>query len=200
VLVILLRFKKLDQLGAGEIRAESASDQEKGKLGEIGSILVRGNGPTFAKAQGERSGQIGRDLAHGHQAGTTPSMGGASQCGFTTHQLDYTAKGAMFICAPQKRPPRAEQAAVNYDATSPIIRTASVSEWALGGRGPRMGLYSPSTHNTFSYVRAPYRVSCVATGVIKGGSPAKTRFGQIIIPILPLPAALLTSFSTRSSS
>jgi len=80
VLVILLRFKKLDQPEQVKSALKSAAIK-KGKLGEIGTNFVRWEWTyAFAKPKAEDVAKLAEDLRTAIKPVTTPFDGRCEQC------------------------------------------------------------------------------------------------------------------------
>jgi len=184
VLVILLRFKKLDQPDQVKSALKSAAIK-KGKLGEIGTNFVRWEWTyAFAKPKAEEVAKLVEDLRTAIKPVTTPFDGRCEQCASTsTNSLTLLNGLPMFICATCQEKVRQElnQAAVNYEAITPNYPNGLVlglGAAAVGGLA--WGLIAYAINYIFLY-GAILIGFMVSTGVIKGTGKV-TRFGQVIIP------------------
>jgi hypothetical protein len=192
VLVILLRFKKLEQTEQVKSALKSAAIK-KGKLGEIGSNFVRWEWTyAFAKPKAEEVAKLVEDLRTAIKPVTTPFDGRCEQCASTsTNSLTLLNGMPMFICATCQEKVRHElnQAAVNYEAITPNYPNGlvlGIGAAALGGLA--WGLVAYGINRIFLYgaILIGY---LVAAAVIKGTGKV-TRFGQIAIPILTVASVL----------
>ncbi len=191
-LVILLRFKKLEQPEQVKSALKS-SGIKKGKLGEVGSNFVRWEWRySFSKPKAEEVAKLLEDLRTAIKPVTTPFDGRCEQCASASTQSLTLLNGMpMFICATCQDKVRHElnQAAVNYEAITPNYPNGLVlglAAAAIGGLA--WGLVAYGINRIFLYgaILIGY---FVATGVIKGTGKV-TRFGQIIIPLLTLASVL----------
>jgi hypothetical protein len=192
VLVILLRFKKLEQEEHLKSALRSAAIK-KGKLGAIGSNFVRWEWTyAFAKPKAEEVAKLVEDLRTAIKPVTTPFDGRCEQCGSTSTQSLTLLNGMpMFICATCQEKVRHElnQAAVNYEAITPNYPNGLVlglGAAAVGGLA--WGLIAYAINYIFLY-GAILIGFLVARAVIKGTGKV-TRFGQAIIPILTVASVL----------
>jgi hypothetical protein len=191
-LVILLRFKKLEQPEQVKSALKSAGIK-KGKLGEVGSNFVRWEWRySFSKPKAEEVAKLVEDLRTAIKPVTTPFDGRCEQCASASTQSLTLLNGMpMFICATCQDKVRHElnQAAVNYEAITPNYPNGLVlglAAAAIGGLA--WGLVAYGINRIFLYgaILIGY---FVAAGVIKGTGKV-TRFGQIIIPVLTLASVL----------
>jgi len=191
-LVVLLRFKKLEQPEQVKSALKSAGIK-KGKLGEVGSNFVRWEWRySFSKPKAEEVAKLVEDLRTAIKPVTTPFDGRCEQCASASTQSLTLLNGMpMFICATCQEKVRHElnQAAVNYEAITPNYPNGLVlglAAAALGGLA--WGLVAYGINRIFLYgaILIGY---FVAAGVIKGTGKV-TRFGQIIIPLLTLASVL----------
>jgi len=191
-LVVLLRFKKLEQPEQVKSALKSAGIK-KGKLGEVGSNFVRWEWRySFSKPKAEEVAKLVEDLRTAIKPVTTPFDGRCEQCASASTQSLTLLNGMpMFICATCQEKVRRElnQAAVNYEAITPNYPNGLVlglAAAALGGLA--WGLVAYGINRIFLYgaILIGY---FVAAGVIKGTGKV-TRFGQIIIPCLTLASVL----------
>ena len=191
-LVILLRFKKLEQPEQVKSALKSAGIK-KGKLGEVGSNFVRWEWRySFSKPKAEEVAKLVEDLRTAIKPVTTPFDGRCEQCSSASTQSLTLLNGMpMFICATCQDKVRHElnQAAVNYEAITPNYPNGLVlglAAAAIGGLA--WGLVAYGINRIFLYgaILIGY---FVAAGVIKGTGKV-TRFGQIIIPVLTLASVL----------
>jgi hypothetical protein len=192
VLVILLRFKKLEQQEQLKSALKSAAIK-KGKLGAIGRNFVRWEWTyAFAKPKAEEVAKLAEDLRTAIKPVTTPFDGRCEQCGSTSTQSLTLLNGMpMFICATCQEKVRQElnQAAVNYEAITPNYPNGLVlglGAAAVGGLA--WGLIAYAINYIFLY-GAILIGFLVARGVIKGTGKV-TRFGQLIIPVLTVASVL----------
>ena len=191
-LVVLLRFKKLEQPEQVKSALKSAGIK-KGKLGEVGSNFVRWEWRySFSKPKAEEVAKLVEDLRTAIKPVTTPFDGRCEQCASASTQSLTLLNGMpMFICATCQEKVRRElnQAAVNYEAITanyPNGLVLGLAAAALGGLA--WGLVAYGINRIFLYgaILIGY---FVAAGVIKGTGKV-TRFGQIIIPVLTLASVL----------
>ena len=191
-LVILLRFKKLEQPEQVKSALKSAGIK-KGKLGEVGSNFVRWEWRySFSKPKAEEVAKLVEDLRTAIKPVTTPFDGRCEQCSSASTQSLTLLNGMpMFICATCQDKVRHElnQAAVSYEAITPNYPNGLVlglAAAAIGGLA--WGLVAYGINRIFLYgaILIGY---FVAAGVIKGTGKV-TRFGQIIIPVLTLASVL----------
>jgi len=192
VLVILLRFKKLNQPEQVKAVLKNAAIK-KGKLGEVGTNFVRWEWTyAFSKPKAEEVAKLVEDLRTAINPVTTPFDGRCEQCASTsTNSLTLLNGLPMFICATCQEKVRQElnQAAVNYEAITPNYPNGLVlglGAAALGGLA--WGLIAYAINYIFLY-GAILIGFMVATGVIKGTGKV-TRFGQVIIPLLTVASVL----------
>ena len=192
VLVILLRFKKVEQQEQLKSALKSAAIK-KGKLGAIGSNFVRWEWTyAFTKPKAEEVAKLVEDLRTAIKSVTTPFDGRCEQCGSTSSQSLTLLNGMpMFICATCQEKVRQElnQAAVNYEAITPNYPNGLVlglGAAAVGGLA--WGLIAYAINYIFLY-GAILIGFLVARGVIKGTGKV-TRFGQLIIPVLTVASVL----------
>jgi hypothetical protein len=191
-LVILLRFKKLEQ--PEQVKsALKAAGIKKGKLGEVGSNFVRWEWQySFTKPKAAEVAKLAEDLRAAIKPVTTPFDGRCEQCASTSTQSLTLLNGMpMFICATCQEKVRQElnQAAVNYEAITPNYPNGlvlGIAAAALGGLA--WGLVAYAINYIFLYGAIGIGF-LVATGVIKGTGKV-TRFGQIIIPVLTVASVL----------
>jgi hypothetical protein len=191
-LVILLRFKKLDQPERVKSALKSAAIK-KGKLGAVGDNFVRWEWKySFAKPKAEEVAKLAEDLRAAIKPVTTAFDGRCEQCASTSTQSLTLLNGMpMFICATCQDKVRHElnQAAVNYEAITPNYPNGLVlglAAAALGGLA--WGLVAYGINRIFLY-GAILIGFFVAKGVIKGTGKV-TRFGQLLIPILTIASVL----------
>src|ERR1700719_2708023 len=121
-LVILLRFKKLEQPEQVKSALKNAAIK-KGKLGAIGSNFVRWEwNYAFAKPKAEEVAKLIENLRTAIKPVTTPFDGRCEKCASSpTPSITLLNGLPMFICAGGKEKVRHElnQAAVNYEAITP---------------------------------------------------------------------------------
>jgi hypothetical protein len=191
-LVILLRFKKLDQPEQVKSALKSAAIK-KGKLGAVGTNFVRWEWRyAFTKPKAEEVAKLAEDLRTAIKPATTAFDGRCEQCSSTSTQSLTLLNGMpMFICATCQEKVRHElnQAAVNYEAITPNYPNGLVlglAAAALGGLA--WGLVAYGLNRIFLYgaILIGY---FVAAAVIKGTGKV-TRFGQLLIPILTIASVL----------
>src|ERR1700719_329665 len=191
-LVILLRFKKLDQPEQVKSALKSAGIK-KGKLGAIGANFVRWEWKySFSKPKAEEVAKLAEDLRMAIKTVTTPFDGRCEQCASTSTQSLTLLNGMpIFICASCQDKVRHElnQAAVNYEAITPNYPNGLVLGLAAAGLGGlAWGLVAYGINRIFLYgaILIGY---FVAAAVIKGTGKV-TRFGQLLIPILTIASVL----------
>lgn len=191
-LVILLRFKKLEQPEQVKSALKNAAIK-KGKLGAVGSDFVRWEWRySFTKPKVEEVARLAEELRTAIKPVTTPFDGRCEKCGSASTQSLTLLNGIpMFICATCQEKVRHElnQAAVNYEAIAPNYPNGLVlglGAAAVGGLG--WGLVAYGINRIFLYA-AILIGYFVAAGVIKGTGKV-TRFGQIIIPLLTVASVL----------
>jgi hypothetical protein len=191
-LVILLRFKKLEQPEQVKSALKSAAIK-KGKLGAIGSNFVRWEWKySFTKPKAEEVAKLAEDLRTAIKPVTTAFDGRCEQCASTSTQSLTLLNGMpMFICATCQDKVRHElnQAAVNYEAITPNYPNGLVlglGAAAVGGLA--WGLVAYGINRIFLYgaILIGY---FVAAAVIKGTGKV-TRFGQMSIPVLTVASVL----------
>jgi len=191
-LVILLRFKKLEQPEQVKSALKSAAIK-KGKLGAVGDNFVRWEWRySFTKPKAEEVAKLAEDLRTAIKPVTTPFDGRCEQCASTSTQSLTLLNGMpMFICATCQEKVRRElnQAAVNYEAITPNYPNGLVLGMAAAAAGGlAWGFVAYGINRIFLYgaILIGY---IVAAGVIKGTGKV-TRFGQIIIPVLTVASVL----------
>jgi len=191
-LVILLRFKKLEQPEQVKSALKSAAIK-KGKLGAVGSNFVRWEWKySFTKPKAEEVAKLVENLRTAIKPATTPFDGRCEQCGSTSTQSLTLLNGMpMFICATCQEKVRHElnQAAVNYEAITPNYPNGLVLGLAAAAAGGlAWGFVAYGINRIFLYgaILIGY---FVAAGVIKGTGKV-TRFGQIVIPLLTVASVL----------
>src|ERR1700688_4587771 len=191
-LVILLRFKKLEQPEQVKSALKSATIK-KGKLGEVGSNFVRWEWKyAFAKPKAEEVAKLVEDLRAAIKQVTSPFDGRCEQCASNSTQSLTLLNGMpMFICATCQEKVRNElnQAAVTYEAITPNYPNGlvlGIGAAALGGIA--WGLVAYGINRIFLYgaILIGY---FVAAAVLKGTGKV-TRFGQVAIPILTVTSVL----------
>ncbi len=192
-LVILLRFKKLEQSEQVKSALKSAAIK-KGKLGAVGDNFVRWEWRySFTKPKAEEVAKLAEDLRTAIKSVTTPFDGRCEQCAATSTQSLTLLNGMpMFICATCQEKMRREldQAAINYEAITPNYPNGLVLGIAAAAAGGlAWGFVAYGINRIFLYgaILIGY---FVAAGVIKGTGKV-TRFGQIIIPVLTVASVLL---------
>jgi len=191
-LVILLRFKKLEQPEQVKSALKSAAIK-KGKLGAVGDNFVRWEWRySLTKPKAEEVAKLAEDLRTAIKPVTTPFDGRCEQCASTSTQSLTLLNGMpMFICATCQEKVRRElnQAAVNYEAITPNYPNGLVLGMAAAAAGGlAWGFVAYGINRIFLYgaILIGY---IVAAGVIKGTGKV-TRFGQIIIPVLTVASVL----------
>ena len=192
VLVILLRFKKLDQPELVKSALKNAAIK-KGKLGEVGSNFVRWEWTyAFAKPKAEEVAKLVEDLRTAIKPVTTAFDGRCEQCAATSTQSLTLLNGMpMFICATCQEKVRHElnQAAEKYEMITPNYPNGLVlglGAAAIGGLA--WGLIAYAINYIFLYgaILIGY---FVAAGVLKGTGKV-TRLGQVVIPVLTVASVL----------
>ena len=191
-LVILLRFKKLEQPEQVKSALKSAAIK-RGKLGAVGNNFVRWEWQySFAKPKAEEVVKLVENLRTAIKPVTTPFDGRCEQCASASTQSLTLLNGMpMFICATCQEKVRHElnQAAVNYEAITPNYPNGLVlglAAAAVGGLAWGVVAYGINRIFLYGAILIGY---FVAAGVIKGTGKV-TRFGQIIIPILTVASVL----------
>jgi hypothetical protein len=191
-LVILLRFKKLEQPEQLKSALKNAAIK-KGKLGAVGSDFVRWEWRySFTKPKAEEVARLAEDLRAAIKPVAAAFDGRCEQCASASTQSLTLLNGMpMFICATCQDKVRHElnQKAVNYEAITPNYPNGFVlglGAAAVGGLG--WGLVAYGINRIFLYA-AILIGYFVAAGVIKGTGKV-TRFGQIIIPLLTVASVL----------
>ena len=192
VLVILLRFKKLEQPEQVKSALKSAAIK-KGKLGEIGSNFVRWEWTyAFAKPKAEEVAKLVEDLRTTIKPVATPFDGRCEQCGATSTQSLTLLNGMpMFICATCQEKVRHElnQAAEKYEMITPNYPNGLVlglGAAALGGLS--WGLVAYGLNYIFLY--GAILIGYLVAAAVLRGTGKVTRFGQIIIPVLTIASVL----------
>lgn len=191
-LVILLRFKKLEQPELVKSTLKGAAIK-KGKLGEVGSNFLRWEWKySFTKPKAEEVAKLAEDLRTAIKPVTTGFDGRCEQCASASTQSLTLLNGLpMFICASCQEKVRYElnQAAVNYEAITPNYPNGlvlGIGAAALGGLAWGLVAYAISYIFLYGAILIGY---FVAAGVLKGTGKV-TRFGQIIIPLLTIASVL----------
>ena len=192
VLVILLRFKKLDQPEQVKSALKSAAIK-KGKLGAVGNNFLRWDWKySFTKPKAEEVAKLAEDLRTAIKPVTTAFDGRCEQCASTSTQSLTLLNGMpMFICATCQDKVRHElnQAAVNYEAITPNYPNGLVlglGAAAVGGLAWGLVAYAINYIFLYGAILIGY---FVAAGVLKGTGKV-TRLGQIIIPLLTIASVL----------
>ena len=185
-LVILLRFKKLEQPELVKSALKSAAIK-KGKLGAVGNDFVRWEWQySFTKPKAEEVVKLIEDLRTAIKPVTTAFDGRCEQCASTSTQSLTLLNGMpMFICATCQEKVRHElnQAAEKYEMIAPNYPNGLVlglGAAAVGGLA--WGLIAYAINYIFLYgaILIGY---FVAAGVLKGTGKV-TRLGQVVIPVL----------------
>jgi hypothetical protein len=191
-LVILLRFKKLEQPELVKSALKSAAIK-KGKLGEVGGNFLRWEWKySFAKPKAEEVAKLAASLRAAIKPVTTGFDGHCEQCASASAQSLTLLNGLpMFICAGCQEKVRHElnQAAVNYEAITPNYPNGlalGIGGAALGGVAWGLVAYAINYIFLYGAILIGY---FVAAGVLKGTGKV-TRFGQIIIPVLTVSSVL----------
>lgn len=191
-LVILLRFKKLEQPEQVKSALKNAAIK-KGKLGAIGSDFVRWEwNYAFAKPKAEEVAKLVEDLRTAIKPVTTPFDGRCEQCtSASTPALTLMNGLPTFICAGCQEKVRHEldQAAVNYEAITPNYPNGvvlGIGAAAVGGLAWGLVAYGLNYIFLYGAILIGY---LVAAGVLKGTGKV-TLFGQIIIPVLTVASVL----------
>ena len=191
-LVILLRFKKLEQPELVKSALKSAAIK-KGKLGAVGNDFVRWEWQySFTKPKAEEVVKLIEDLRTAIKPVTTAFDGRCEQCASTSTQSLTLLNGMpMFICATCQEKVRHElnQAAEKYEMITPNYPNGLVlglGAAAVGGLA--WGLIAYAINYIFLYgaILIGY---FVAAGVLKGTGKV-TRLGQIVIPVLTVASVL----------
>ncbi len=191
-LVILLRFKKLEQPELVKSALKSA-EIKKGKLGEVGNNFVRWEWKySFTKPKAEEVAKLVEDLRTAIKPVTTAFDGRCEQCASTSTQSLTLLNGMpMFICATCQEKVRHElnQAAEKYEMITPNYPNGLVlglGAAAVGGLAWGLVPYELNYIFLYGAILIGY---LVAAGVLKGTGKV-TRFGQIIIPVLTIASVL----------
>jgi hypothetical protein len=191
-LVILLRFKKLEQPELVKSALKSA-EIKKGKLGEVGNNFVRWEWKySFTKPKAEEVAKLVEDLRTAVKPVTTAFDGRCEQCASTSTQSLTLLNGMpMFICATCQEKVRHElnQAAEKYEMITPNYPNGLVlglGAAAVGGLAWGLVAYGLNYIFLYGAILIGY---LVAAGVLKGTGKV-TRFGQIIIPVLTIASVL----------
>ncbi len=191
-LVILLRFKKLEQPELVKSALKSA-EIKKGKLGEVGNNFVRWEWKySFTKPKAEEVAKLVEDLRTAIKPVTTAFDGRCEQCASTSTQSLTLLNGMpMFICATCQEKVRHElnQAAEKYEMITPNYPNGLVlglGAAAVGGLAWGLVAYGLNYIFLYGAILIGY---LVAAGVLKGTGKV-TRFGQIIIPVLTIASVL----------
>jgi hypothetical protein len=191
-LVILLRFKKLEQPELVKSALKSAAIK-KGKLSAIGSDFVRWEWQyAFTKPKAEEVAKLAEDLRAAIKPVTIAFDGRCEQCASTSTQSLTLLNGLpMFICATCQEKVRHElnQAAEKYEMITPNHPNGlvlGVGAAALGGLAWGLVAYGLNYIFLYGAILIGY---LVAAGVLKGTGKV-TRFGQVIIPILTIASVL----------
>jgi hypothetical protein len=190
--VILLRFKKLDQPELVKSALKSAGIK-KGKLGAVGNNFVRWEWKySFTKPKPEEVANLANALREAIRAATMPFDGRCEQCASTsTPALTLMDGSPTYICATCQEKVRHElnQAAENYEMITPNYPNGLVlglGAAALGGIAWGLVAYAINYIFLYGAILIGY---FVAAGVLKGTGKV-TRFGQIVIPILTVGSVL----------
>jgi hypothetical protein len=191
-LVILLRFKKLEQPEVVKSALKSAAIK-KGKLGAVGNNFVRWEWQyAFTKPKAEEVAKLAEDLLAAIRPVTSAFDGRCEQCASTSTQSLTLLNGMpMFICATCQEKVRHElnQAAEKYEMITPNHPNGlvlGVGAAALGGLAWGLVAYGLNYIFLYGAILIGY---LVAAGVLKGTGKV-TRFGQVIIPILTIASVL----------
>ncbi len=191
-LVILLRFKKLEQPELVKSALKSAAIK-KGKLGAVGNNFLRWDWKySFTKPKAEEVAKLAEDLRTAIKPVTAAFDGRCEQCASTSTQSLTLLNGMpMFICATCQDKVRHElnQAAVNYEAITPNYPNGLVlglGAAAVGGLAWGLVAYAINYIFLYGAILIGY---FVAAGVLKGTGKV-TRLGQIIIPLLTIASVL----------
>jgi hypothetical protein len=190
--VILLRFKKLEQSDVVKSAVKSAAIK-KGKLSAVGNDFLRWEWKySFAKPKAEEVAKVAEDLRAAIKPVTMGFDGRCEQCASTsTPALTLMNGQPTFICAGCQEKVRHElnQAAVNYEAITPNYPNGlvlGVGAAVLGGLAWGLVAYAINYIFLYGAILIGY---FVAAGVLKGTGKV-TRFGQILIPILTVASVL----------
>ncbi len=194
-LVILLRFKKLDQpeLVKSAVNQSTAVPKKHGKLAEVGNDFLRWEWKySFTKP---KAGEVARLADALRDSIKQVAQGFGERCehctSASTPALTLLNGVPIYICAgcQEKVHHELDQAAINYDAIVPnypnglVLGTGAA---VLGGAA--WGLIAYAINRIFLYgaILIGY---FVAGGVLKGTGKV-TRFGQAIIPALTVASIL----------
>jgi hypothetical protein len=191
-LVILLRFKKLEQPELVKSALKSAAIK-KGKLGAVGSDFVRWEWKySFTKPKPEEVANLVNALREAIRPATLPFDGRCEQCASTsTSSLTLMDGLPTYICATCQEKVRHElnQAAEKYEMITPNYPNGlvlGVCAAAIGGLAWGLVAYGLNYIFLYGAILIGY---LVAAAVLKGTGKV-TRFGQIIIPMLTVASVL----------
>ena len=191
-LVILLRFKKLEQPELVKSALKSAAIK-KGKLGAVGNDFVRWEWMySFTKPKAEEVAKLVEDLRTAIKPVTAAFDGRCEQCASTSTQSLTMLNGMpMFICATCQEKVRHElnQAAEKYEMITPNYPNGLVlglGAAALGGLA--WGLVAYGLNYIFLY--GAILIGYLVAAAVLRGTGKVTRFGQIIIPVLTIASVL----------
>lgn len=190
-LVILLRFKKIEQPELVKSAVESAGIK-KGKLGAVGDDFVRWEWRYwFTKPKPEEVARLVEDLRTAIKPMTTGFDGRCEHCGTSTPAFILMNGLPTFICAGCQEKVRHEldQAAIQYDLITPNYPNGlalGIVAAALGGLAWGLVAYAINYIFLYGAILIGY---IVAVGVLKGTGKV-TRFGQLIIPVLTIVSVL----------
>jgi hypothetical protein len=183
-LVILLRFKKLEQSELVKSALKSAAIK-KGKLGAVGNDFMRWEWKySFTKPRAEEVAKLVEDLRTAIKPVTTPFDGRCEQCASTSTQSLTLLNGMpMFICATcQEKAEKYEMITPNY----PNGLVLGLGAAALGGLA--WGLVAYGLNYIFLY--GAILIGYLVAAAVLRGTGKVTRFGQIIIPVLTIASVL----------
>lgn len=191
-LVILLRFKKTEQIEAMKAMLKAAKIKN-GKLGAVGNDFLRWEWKySFKKPKADEVAMLAGDLRTAIKQVTMGFDGRCEQCASaSTPSLTLMNGIPTFICAGCQEKVRQELnlAATNYDAITPNYPNGfvlGIGAAALGGLAWGLVAYAINYIFLYGAILIGY---FVAAGVIKGTGKV-TRFGQIVIPILTVASVL----------
>src|ERR1700720_162700 len=191
-LVILLRFKKLEQPELVKSALKSTAIK-KGKLGAVGNDFLRWEWQySFSKPKAEEVVKLVEDLRTAIKPVTTAFDGRCEQCASTSTQPLTLLNGMpMFICATCQEKVRHElnQAAEKYEMITPNYPNGLVlglGAAALGGLA--WGLVAYGLNHIFLY--GAILIGYLVAAAVLRGTGKVTRFGQIIIPVLTVASVL----------
>ncbi len=194
-LVILLRFKKLEQLEQVKLAVSqsTAVSKKHGKLAEVGNDFLRWEWKySFTKPKAEDVARLADALRESIKPVAQGFDGRCEHCASSSTSTLTLMNGLpIFICpgCQEKVHHELDQAAINYDAIVPNYPNGlalGIGAAVLGGVA--WGLVAYAINRIFLYgaILIGY---FVAGGVLKGTGKV-TRFGQVIVLIFTVASVL----------